>query len=93
MPEVVRRADLTDLPALRVLEERTIRHPWRLDRRYTLVERYPVFNYEQLYERRRPGQRKVWELMRADLRQVVDVVGWAKGERLDDHSVIRLGWD
>ena len=89
LPEAVRRADLAALPALRMSEERTVQRPWRLDRCYVPVEHYLVFDCVQFYERRRPDQRKAWEQVHAELRQVVDVVGWARGEGLKDHSVIR----
>jgi len=93
VPEVVRSADLACLPTLRVLQERTGEDSWRLDRRYTPVGRYLVFDCEQLYWRRLPGRRPKWEQMEAELRQIVDVVGWAEGEDLKDHSVIRLKWE
>jgi len=89
LPEAVRRADLAELPALRMSEERTAQRPWRLDRRYVPVGRYLVFDCTQVYERHPPGQRKSWEQVHAELRQVVDVVGWARGADLKDHSVIR----
>ena len=89
LPEAVRQADLVGLPALRMSEERTVQRPWRLDRCYVPVGRYLVFDCTQFYERRRPSQRKAWEQVRAELRQVVDVVGWARRESLKDHSVIR----
>ena len=91
LPEAVRQADLAGLPAVRISEERTFQRPWRLDRRYVPVGRYLVFDSTQLYERCRPGQRGVWEQVRAELRQVVNVIGWAGEERMEDHSVIRLG--
>jgi len=91
VPEAVRSANLERLPALRVLQERTVENSWRLDRRYIPVGRYLVFDCEQLYWRRRPAQRRAWEQIHANLRQIVDVVGWAKGEDMEDHSVIRLG--
>ena len=90
LPDVVQPADLAGLPGVRVLEEIAGKVSWRLDRRYTLVGRYLVFDAEQLYRRHPPGLRKGWETIRAELRQVVDVVGWGKGETQEDHSVIRL---
>jgi hypothetical protein len=89
LPEVVRRADLPTLPALRMSEGRTLQRPWRLERRYVPVGRYLVFDCAQSYERRLPGRREAWEQVHTKLRQVVDVVGWARGEDLKDHSVIR----
>lgn len=89
LPETVHRADLAELATLRMSEERTVQRPWRLDRCYVPAGRYLVFDCTQLYERRPPGQRKAWEQVRTELRQVVDVVSWAGGENLKDHSVIR----
>jgi hypothetical protein len=89
LPETVRRADLAGLPALRMSEERTVQRPWRLDRCYVPVGHYLVFDCEQSYERRLSGRREAWKQVRTELRQVVDVVGWARGEDLKDHSVIR----
>lgn len=89
LPGAVEQADLANLPTIRVLEERIIQLPWRLDRRYTPVDRYLVFDCEQVYRRRHPSQRKVWEPVQAELRQVVDVVSFAHDDEWTDRSVIR----
>jgi len=89
VPREVHSADLSHLPTLHILQERTGPDSWRRDRCYIPVDRYLVFDCEQLYWRRKAGKRKGWEQMQAELRQIVDVVAWAEEEEWEDHSVIR----
>jgi hypothetical protein len=73
-PEAIDDDELETYPYLHFLEERKTGTPWRLERWYTVVGPYLVFDSEQYFERPRPVDRgKNWERLIIRLRQVVDV--------------------
>ena len=92
LPSVVADADLDMYPCLHYLAEKKVAAPWRMERWYTLVGRYLVFECQQYFERPGGGHDsplRSWERIISDLQQVVDVVAWGQGEEMELHSLIR----
>jgi hypothetical protein len=92
LPGTIANADLDMYPCLHFLAEKKVAAPWRMERWYTLVGRYLVFECQQYFElagteRDSPG--RSWERIISDLQQVVDVVAWGRGEEMELHSVLR----
>jgi len=91
LPDLLVDADLDMYPCLHYMAEKKVAAPWRLERRYTLVGPYLVFECQQYFERSGSGHDnplRSWERIISDLQQVVDVVAWGRGEEMELHSVI-----
>jgi len=91
LPALIEEADLDMYPCLHFLAHRRVAAPWRMERWYTLVGPYVVFECHQYFERRAArGERRKqsWERVISQLQQVVDVVAWGTGQEMELHSVI-----
>jgi hypothetical protein len=91
LPDLLVDADLAMYPCLHFLAEKKVAAPWRMERWYTLVGPYLVFECQQYFEL--PGGRddsplRSWERIISELQQVVDVVAWGTGREVELHSVI-----
>jgi len=92
LPDLVLNADLAMYPCLHFLTEKKVAAPWRMERWYTLVGPYVVFECHQYFERPAGGQSdplRAWERIISELMQVVDVVAWGTGQETALASVIR----
>ena len=96
LPDVLDDADLDMYPCLHFLEHRRVAAPWRMERWYTLVGPYMIFECQQYFEQpagRGKNPLRSWERIISELHQVVDVVAWGTGQDVELHAVIGGGDD
>ena len=92
LPELLDDADLDMYPCLHFLAHKKVAAPRRMERWYTLVGPYMIFECQQYFERPVGEQKsplRAWERIISELHQVVDVVAWGTDRDMELHSVIR----
>ncbi|MCG2769273.1 MAG: hypothetical protein L6435_12960 [Anaerolineae bacterium] len=92
LPELLDDADLDMYPCLHFLAHKRVAAPWRIERWYTLVGPYMIFECQQYFERPAGEEKsplRAWERIISELHQVVDVAAWGTDRDMELHSVIR----